>query len=226
MRVVGSLKKVDGMEIEFQIDERLDLEELRRLSVDGKIIADIAFHDKRAISPIQRKKAYALIRDVSRWTGYSILEAKEQMKVEYILQTGEDWISLGDCSMSEARSFISIVMEFCFEHNIPFKDKGLEMTDDINHYLFICIKHRKCAICGKRADIHHVDTVGMGRDRRKVDNSENRLIALCRNHHTEVHQRGQSEFDSIHHVQGIKVNEATLKRLKLPTKKIEENDQK
>lgn len=27
---------------------------------------------------------------------------------------------------------------------------------------------RKCAVCGRRAELHHVDRVGMGRDRREI----------------------------------------------------------
>jgi len=216
MYYVGKLKKVIENEVTFDIDERLDLDELRRFSFnDESIIAEIHFKDKRDISPEQRKKAYALIRDVSRWSGYTIVEAKEQMKVEYILRTGNDWLSLGDCSVTEAKAFISAILEFCFEYNVPFKDKGLEMADDIQHFLYMCIKHRKCVICGRRADIHHVDTVGMGRDRRKVDNTENRLMAVCRSHHGELHARGQEVFDKKYHVQGIKIDKESLKKLKL-----------
>lgn len=212
---VGKLIGVNGEKIEFDIGESLDLDRLRRFSPNEFISAEIRFSDKRRITPMQRKKAYALIRDVSRWTGYTVLESKEQMKVEYVVRTGEEWFSLSDCSVSVTRAFISIMMEFCFENNIPFKDKGLALTDDINHYLFICIKHRKCAICGKKADIHHVDTVGMGRNRRKVDHTENRLIALCRDHHIKAHSMGQEQFDKKHHVSGIKVNKEIIKELKL-----------
>lgn len=69
------------------------------------------------------------------------------------------------------------------------------------------MKLKKCAICGREGEIHHVDTIGMGNDRRKVDDSDYRKICLCRQHHTEAHNIGMTEFESKYKVYGIKFEE-------------------
>ena len=80
----------------------------------------------------------------------------------------------------------------------------MKRTDDINAYLIQCIRHKRCCICGRPADIHHVDAIGMGNDRRNFDDSENDIIALCREHHTQAHSLGNVRFMERYKVYGIK----------------------
>lgn len=215
MRRVGILVRTDGNEATFLLDERLDIDELSRYSDNKHIVAELRFDDNRTITADQRKKIFALIGDIAYFTGYTKMESADNLKLEYMLKKDVEYFSFSDCSVSLARDFISFIIELCFKFDIPFRDKGLNLNDDITRYLFLCIKYRKCCICGQPANIHHVDTVGMGRDRRKVDNTENRLIALCHRHHREVHQVGQETFDQKHMVQGIKLNDDAIKRLKI-----------
>ena len=95
-------------------------------------------------------------------------------------------------------------LDYALEQGIPLLDFALNRTDDIGHYLYACLKLRKCAICGREGEIHHVDTIGMGNDRRKVDDSYYRKICLCRQHHTEAHNIGMIEFESKYKVYGIR----------------------
>lgn len=216
MRIYGEMMETDGETILFHLDEKVDVMELRRINDgEGRYRAEIVFDDNRIISSLQRKKAWALMGDISRWTGYSMLEVAEQMKIRFCIEQNMEWLSLSNCSVTDARNFITFLIDFCFEWNIPFKEKGLDLHDDIRAYLWLCIKHRKCAICGLKADIHHVDTVGMGRDRRKVRHDELRMIALCRKHHSESHNIGQSTFDEKYMVQGIKLNDDDIKKFKI-----------
>ena len=97
------------------------------------------------------------------------------------------------------------MLEYALEEGIPLSEPGVERTEDIGKYLYYCIKHKRCAVCGKAGEIHHVDTIGMGRDRRLVDDSNYRKICLCRAHHTAAHQRGMKAFEEMYHVYGIKV---------------------
>lgn len=62
-------------------------------------------------------------------------------------------------------------------------------------------------MCGRPGEIHHVDAIGAGRDRRYVDDSGYRKICLCREHHTAAHQRGMKAFEQMYHVYGIVVQE-------------------
>ena len=77
---------------------------------------------------------------------------------------------------------------------------------DIGKYLYFCIKHKKCCVCGKDGEIHHVDAIGMGNDRRYIDDSGYRKMCLCRTHHTIAHQRGMEAFTAMYKVYGIVVD--------------------
>ena len=165
--------------------------------------AEIRLDDGRHISAGQRKKIYATIRDIADYTGYMPEEEKEWLKYLHISRTGEAYFSLSTCSMDVAREFINTILEYAIEHGIPLSERGVERADDIGRYLFYCIKHKKCAVCGRDGEIHHVDAIGMGRDRRTVDDSNSRKICLCRTHHTIAHQRGMRAFEQMYHVYGI-----------------------
>ena len=170
---------------------------------------ELRYNDGRSITNEQRKKAYATIRDMAEWTGYPPEDMKELMKYEFMIRTGEDYFSLSDCSVDLAREFISMLIDFALEHGIQLSDLAINRTDDIGRYLYYCIKHKRCAVCGRPGEIHHVDTIGMGNDRRQVDDREYRKICLCREHHTEVHKIGLNDFEKKHKVYGIVVKEIT-----------------
>lgn len=168
---------------------------------------ELRIDDGRHISALQRKKIYATIRDISDWTGYVPEEQKEWLKFLHTEQTGEPYFSLSNCSMDTAREFINTILEYALKEGVPLSEAGVYRTDDIGRYLYFCLKHKKCAICGLPGEIHHVDTIGMGRDRRQVDDSDYRKICLCRKHHTIAHTRGMDALEKMYHVYGIKFNE-------------------
>lgn len=161
------------------------------------------FDDGRTITAKQRKMIYATFNDISNYTGYLPEETKQHMKFYHIQKTGCEYFSLSDCSVDQARVFINTLIEFCLDYGVELSDNILNRTDDIGAYLYQCLRHRKCAVCGKAAEIHHVDTIGMGNDRRVYDDSDNRKIALCRLHHTIAHQKGVYAFERDYHVYGI-----------------------
>lgn len=169
--------------------------------------AEIRFDDGRHISAEQRKKAYATIRDISDWTGYLPEEMKEILKYQHMMRTGDAYFSLSNCSMDTAREFINTILEFSLENGIPLSDNVIERTDDIGRYLYYCLLHKKCAICGKDGEIHHEDAIGMGNDRTKVDDSSYKKICLCREHHTLAHSLGVIRFREMYKVYGIVVKD-------------------
>ena len=174
--------------------------------------AEIRFDDGRIISIEQRKKAYATIRDIADYTGYLPEEQKEWLKYLYIQKTGDDYISLSDCSMDQAREFINVIIEYAIESGIQLSEQAINRTDDIGKYLYFCIKHKKCAICGQAGEIHHEDAIGMGNDRKTLDDSNHKKICLCRKHHTIAHQMGVERFTKMYKVYGIIVKEESSER--------------
>ncbi len=116
--------------------------------------------------------------------------------------------------MTTARYFIEYILEFCFEWEVPLSANTVDLSRDINNYLYLCLAHRKCAICGEKADIHHhSNLVGMGRDRNRHDHHNSEFIALCRTHHTECHQIGLKQFEQKYHLKAIKLDLETIKEL-------------
>ena len=169
--------------------------------------AEIRFDDGRHISIEQRKKAYATIRDIAEYTGYLPEEQKEWLKYLHISRTGDEYFSLSDCSMDLAREFINTILEYAIEEGIPLSEDAIERTDDIGRYLYFCLMHKKCAVCGKPGEIHHEDAIGMGNDRTKVDDSNHKKICLFRLHHTIAHQKGVQAFTEAYKVYGIVIKE-------------------
>jgi len=169
--------------------------------------AEIRLDDGRHISAEQRKKVYATIRDIADYTGYLPEEQKEWLKYLHIINTGCDYFSLSDCSMDTAREFINTILEYALENGVPLSENALNRTDDIGRYLYFCIMNKKCAICGRPGEIHHEDAIGMGNDRRMVDDSKHKKICLCRLHHTKAHELGVIRFREMYKVYGIVVKE-------------------
>lgn len=175
---------------------------------------EIRLTDGREISGEQRRKVFALVRDISDWCGEEPEYIRKFTTFEYRISNGIEPFSLSDCDMSTAREYISYLIDFCFRHGVPTRDTLLNRTDDISKYLYACLAYRKCAVCNKQAEVHHIDAVGMGRDRTKINHSGMEAIALCREHHREAHTRGQAFFDK-YHIYGIKLDDNLCKILNL-----------
>lgn len=185
--------------------------ELLQKQVDS---IEIRLTDGREISADQRRKIFALVRDISDWCGEEPEYIRKFTAFEYRISNGIEPFSLSDCDMSTAREYISYLIDFCFRHGVPTRDTLLNRTDDISKYLYSCLVHRKCAVCNKQADVHHTEAVGMGRDRTKINHSGMEAIALCREHHIEAHTSGQAFFDK-YHIYGIKLDDNLCKILNL-----------
>ena len=180
----------------------------------GSIVdAEIRINDGRTIAADQRKKIFATVRDIAVYTGDDPEYIRGVLLYDYCAKTGEMPFSLSNCSVSQARDYLNHIIDFVLEWNIPLTSLGIERTDDIDKYLYFCIKHKKCAICGKDGEMHHWDAIGMGQDRKTYDDRLKRKIQLCREHHTEAHTVGRDTFTERHKVYGIKIDNETLKYL-------------
>lgn len=168
---------------------------------------EIRLADGRSISPKQRKAIYATLRDISLWTGYTPEETKEIMKYDFISATGANEFSLADTDMTTACEFTNHLLDFCLSHGIPLSDKIIERSPDIGRTLYSCLIHKKCCICGDKAELHHVDAVGSGRSRKEILHAGMEALPLCRTHHTEIHTIGRKTFCEKYHVFGIKLDE-------------------
>ena len=119
------------------------------------------------------------------------------------VKTGRDYFSFSDCSIETARIFINVLIDYALREGIQVQGNLIDNADDIHAYLACCIVHKKCCICGLSGEIHHEDAIGMGADRTEVDDSEKRIVCLCRKHHTLAHSLGKERFFKMYHVLGI-----------------------
>lgn len=176
----------------------------------------VILDDGRHISAEQRKKIYAIFRDIADWNGDVPEYIKAEMKCRFIEEYGGEDFSLSDCTMETATAFINYLIDFCFMENIGTTDTMLNRTDDISHYLYSCLANRKCCICNAKGEVHHCEgsRVGMGFDRNKIDNIGRSAICLCRKHHSQAHQ-SEREFFEKYKVYGIKLDEYLVRKLKL-----------
>ena len=187
------------------------------------------------ITPEQRRKVFALMRDITAYCSgitdrNEIRSTLRAMQLNYLIDLadseavrfaltdnycrlqGIDLFSLSpsneNCASRElASDFIDWLVNLCVENAIPCMDTLLNRCEDVERYVYACVANRRCAICGKKADIHEVDTVGMGRNRSKIGHVGQLVEPLCRDHHQEAGEIGQKSFDELYHLSPIRLDE-------------------
>ena len=193
-----------------------DLEKIIKRRYDE---VQVGLPDGRRISPEQRRKAYALMREIGEFYGYEQSEIKDVMKHDFVAnhlkQLQRELFSLSDCDVTTAKEFISYLIDFILRNDIPTHVPLASLADDIDRYMYSCLMRRKCCICGQKADIHHWTRIGMGANRKTVIHEGMPLEPLCRVHHTECHTMAQEEFDERYHIKPIKATKEICKMLGL-----------
>ena len=179
----------------------------------------VEFHDCCRISTEQRRKAYALLRYIAEWYGGTPTEvAKELTKFVFVGQqvpTLADTFSLSDTTMEIASKYISFLIDFCITNGIPCGEPLWKLCEDMERYVYACTMNHTCAVCGRGSELHHVDRIGMGGNRREAVHLGMRILPLCRKHHMEVHSMGEKEFLAKYHLEPIKADERVCTEYRL-----------
>lgn len=177
---------------------------------------EITMLDSRPLSEKQRRSCYAMIREIADWMGEQPESAKEFLKVDFMrgeLVEMSRMFSLANAPMSIVAAFQSWLARFIVRNEIPTRMPLLEYVDDVDDYVYGCIIEKKCPICGRKADLHHIDAVGMGRNREEIVHEGLEVISLCREHHTEMHTAGKAEFLRKYHLNGGVIADKTICRI-------------
>lgn len=173
--------------------------------------------DGRRLSDKQRKCCYALLGAIADWSGYDKAEAKELMKIEFmaseLTETADRIFSLSNAPMSLVCAFQRFLVRFIVSRDIPCNFSLLGFVDDVSDYVYACLISKKCCICGKKTELHHVDRVGMGRDREEIVHEGMEALPLCAIHHRECHDMGQGAFEELYHLEGGIELDRTLCRI-------------
>lgn len=179
--------------------------------------------DNRPISNQQRKTCYKLIREIAEYTGNGLDRTKEDLKRKFVTEELYDGLdenfSLSDAPMSVACAFQRFLVRFMLDYDISTSFPLLDFIDDVHDYLYACLIHKKCCICGKSADLHHIDRVGMGRDRDDIIHEGMEALPVCRIHHNEIHNLGENRFFRKHHIErGVILDEYLCRIYRLKRK--------
>lgn len=185
---------------------------------------EIILPDGRRISPEQRRKVYALLGEIAEYVdgirnADTIEEQKRLLKMEFMVKRMESaerrMFSLSDCDMSTAREFITYLIDFVIANDIPTKVPLIEQCEDVSRYIYSCLVNKKCCICGKPADLHHVQSVGSQGYRDKINHIGLEALPLCREHHISLHSMGNKEFIEKWHLEPVRIDAKIAKLYKL-----------
>lgn len=173
--------------------------------------------DSRPLSDKQRRSCYALLRAISDYTGQGMDPTKEYMKLKFLAedleQTADKIFSLSNAPMSLVCAFQRFLVRFILDWDIPTTFSLLDMVDDVQDYIYACLINKKCVITGRPADLHHVERVGMGRNREEIIHEGIEVLPLSREMHQEAHTMSDEDFFQKYHLPGGIIMDKTLCRL-------------
>lgn len=197
--------------IEATIPDDVDETEIRLL-----------WQDRDEITADQRKKVFAIVAEIAQWSAHDPEYVRRSLTADFLRQNIErlqmSALSLaisGNCDKGTASMYIDFLVNFCIENDVPTSRPLREYADDMERYTYSALLHKRCLICGKKADLHHVDQVSMGYSRNTKPQIGALVMPLCREHHQEYHSIGRTAFGERYHVQAVPMDERIARKYKI-----------
>ena len=185
--------------------------------------------DSRSISDKQRRQCWAIISEIADYIGDKAEDTNQDLKWEFIAkraeQLGENltaFFSLSNAPMDLVVEYQKYLIDFVVRNDIPTRFSLLQYVEEssITDYVYSCLIHKKCCICGKKAELHHCDRVGMGRNRETIIHEGLKVLPLCREHHSETENTPATEFFAKYHLDdGIPADKTICKIYRLKSQK-------
>lgn len=176
----------------------------------------VYWQDSRARTLEQIRKAWALMGEIAEYQGQGKNDVYREQSTAFSLKHLEilqgELFHLSTATVSTARAFINLLIEIILEYGIPTKEPLYGLCDDIERYVYACLMNKKCAVCGRKTELHHVQTVGMGRNRHEIDHIGMLCLPLCREHHDEAHLIGNKAFEERYHLIPIQIDQKIAKK--------------
>lgn len=217
MSIRAEIIKQNGDEVTLKLFDKLDERDLKKQAINGRYYVTMDIFEKDSITDLQREHFYALCGDIEKYEGIPQDAVVSFIKVKFMQEEGLDEypsVARNQMKMNTASKLLEFTINHCFDKEIPFRKQQFYLTTDTSKMLFAFTMKRICWICGKEhSDIAHVESVGMGRDRREIDHTQHRFMCLCREHHNEQHNIGINNFMDLYHIKPIKLKEEQLKEL-------------
>lgn len=166
----------------------------------------LLWQDQDEITADQRKKIFAIVAEIAQWSAHDPEYVRKNLTADFLRANIEQLqlsaLSLaisGNCDKGTASLFIDFLINFCLENEVPTSRPLQEYADDLEKYTYASLLHKRCLICGRKADLHHVTTIGMGYDRNTKPQLGALVMPLCREHHSEYHTIGRTAFEERYH---------------------------
>lgn len=185
----------------------------------------LLWQDQDEITADQRKKIFAICGEIAIWSGHD-KELVRKVQTADFLRANIEQLQLsalslaitGNCDKGTATLFIDYLINFCLENNVPTARPLQEYADDLERYTYAALLHKRCLVCGKKADLHHVSQIGMGYNRETKPQIGALVMPLCREHHSEYHSIGGKAFGERYHVSPVEMDKRIAQRYKISGK--------
>lgn len=215
----GEIIAHDGDLITVRLIDQLDVETVKRQAYKGKYYVTVDVFEKDSITDEQRRHFLALCGDISEYEGVPVDAVQAKMKYDFMKDedlTEFPSIARNQMKKTTASKLIEFVIMHCIGNDIPFRKENWYLDQATSKQLFALTMKRICWVCGaKKSEIAHVEAVGAGRNRKKIDHTKHHLMCLCRKHHQLQHTIGIKEFIERYHIKPIKLQQEHIKQLNL-----------
>lgn len=185
----------------------------------------LIWQDQEEITAEQRKKIFAIVKDIAVSQMEDPEYVRRNLTADFLRKNMEQLqmsaISLaigGTCDKGTASLYIDYLINLCMEYNIQTARPLTEYADDLEKYTYASLLHKRCLICGRKADLHHVDQVGLGYNRNTKPQLGALVMPLCREHHSEYHSIGGKVFGEKYHVSPVEMDKRIAQRYKISGK--------
>ena len=170
----AEIKTINDNEITLKMIDPINEKKLEETEWRGRNLAYLELFDSRYSSPEQRKHYWALIGDIHDYTGKRKGLINLNMKALYMVEKDTDKepsVAQGKMTQGEVAEWLQMIIEWMIEHDIPAQHPEGYIPADISKMMYVLTMNKKCVVCQKQPiEMAHFDgTVGMGRDRTKID---------------------------------------------------------
>lgn len=201
MEFSATLKSKKGGILTFDAESDIKLPPYYKNTVDGLYRANITILDPRGY-------IYGLLNDISEYTCHPLEVVKDFMKGEFCTNVMTEWetfsLAYNQISIYDAGQFIEYIIEWCFQHEVPFRHQQYFVGSEHTRMFFLYLKYRRCFISGDKGDVVPFVAVGIGRNR-------SRFMCLRRDYQIEQHTIGLTAFCDKYKIIPIKLTPEQVK---------------
>ena len=182
MKVTFIIEDKDSVGVASKLDAYLKKPITLEVLVDGERMAQ----ELTRITPEQRAKIFALIKDIASHTGEGKENMREILEGMYCDERQIETFSLSDCSQDVAGGFIEWLINFAFEQGVGLSENPVLGLKDVSGFLRACVSNKKSMVCGKDGMPYKVQG-------REIN------YCMCDTHFAEAQKLGVEAFDKKYH---------------------------